>query len=213
LSCPNCGASIHAESKYCARCGTQVVIDEGQRVRVVSEEKAYWCPKCGNANKALDTFRCNSCGREYLCKGHRTGDICVDCSASRTQTAQPAPPQDKGKLCLKCLLKRTDATRRNAGTSEYPRFVTDNNSLSVVQARAMFVAESQNKCATCGHDVTRVASLERDVFSYTCRCGSNVKLTMIGSTTSMRCTQCGKKWDHGDWRGQIKRRYGLGFFV
>jgi hypothetical protein len=55
-SCPNCGGSIPAGTRFCTNCGKQLVT-----VPIESAPAATYCPGCGKANAAGQRF-CTNCG-------------------------------------------------------------------------------------------------------------------------------------------------------
>ena len=50
VKCPNCGADVPEENKFCGICGTKMQVENV-------------CPNCGNKNPLSNKF-CNNCGQK-----------------------------------------------------------------------------------------------------------------------------------------------------
>ena len=57
--CPNCGASIEGNTKFCPSCGKKLT--ETAAIPVVKEEQSITCPECGTVLEPGTLF-CPNCG-------------------------------------------------------------------------------------------------------------------------------------------------------
>ena len=81
LHCPECHAAVSADSRFCARCGHQMVV-------------ARKCPRCAKNVTALANF-CSSCGLDLASRL-----ACASC-------ATPLPPGTR--YCFECGEKVPEA--------------------------------------------------------------------------------------------------------
>lgn len=89
IICPNCNASIPANSKFCPVCGKPA----GPPTIVCSKcnahipQNAKFCPNCGNPIESAKTF-CTDCGKEI----DKNAKFCPHCGSS---IGTPPPPEEE----------------------------------------------------------------------------------------------------------------------
>ena len=91
MKCPNCGAEIGANSKFCESCGSQISYDMRREQEQLNKQG---CPQCGSSN--IQFRRENQgeiCGKKSKQVVHRTVGFCKDCGYTWYPSGANSAPQ------------------------------------------------------------------------------------------------------------------------